>query len=108
MSKEKRTAETIVKEWKKEPNRVGLYSLFHKGIGADIGGVNTGTGETLSLTLTETVARQWSLNSLLAEDSGDTFKLREKSIPLRHTTLVSLRMAIDEALEYVDKRDSGR
>ena len=107
MSKGKRTAEVIVKEWKKEPSRVGLYSLFHKGIGSDLGGVNTGTGETLTLTLTEDVARQWTLKSLLVESSGDTVRVREKAIRLRHTTLISLRMAIDEALEYVDKRDGG-
>lgn len=105
MSKEKKSAEQIVKEWKKEPDRVGTYELFHKGIGADLGGVRTNTGESLTLTLTETLYRTWELTSILCEDSGDTQSIKSKSIHLRHITLVSLRMAIDEALEFIEKRD---
>ena len=107
MTQKKVKAEQIVDGWKKEPSRVGTYDLFHRGIGTQLGGVKTAEEETIVLTLTEELLRTWVLTSLVLSESGETISIKRHGIPMRHTTLISLRIAIDEALEFVDKRDGG-
>ena len=107
MTQKKKTAEDIVKDWKKEPSRVGLYDLFHTGIGTELQGIHAGDEEYIFLALTESTYRQWELTSSLVKNDGTQVGVRSKTIHMRHTTLVSLRMAIDKALEFTHKRDGG-
>lgn len=94
---EKRTADVIVKEWKKDPDRVSNKPMFNSGVG--VKGM---------LHLCELPpGRLWLLQVVIHDyDTGETKHGSE--LLLEHTTLVSLRLAIDDALEFTDKRGFWR